>query len=162
MAQERVRWLPLCTLGGTMVVIDQAVKAWVLVHLNPVFPRPVIEGVLSLVLVKNTGIAFGLLGGTPAVWKTVLLLLLALVILALLLWFYVAEAGRSRMMQLAVALVAGGAVGNMIDRLRFGAVIDFIDVSWRYYHWPAFNVADAGISIGVALLLGLTVFGPRG
>jgi signal peptidase II len=162
MAAVCKRFLPLAFGAAAVVLIDQAVKFWVLKHLSPVYPRPVIEGFLSLVLVRNTGIAFGIFGASQAVWKTAVLVLLALLMLALLGWYYMVAARPARLSRMAVTLVAGGAVGNLIDRLRFGAVIDFIDLHCCSYHWPAFNVADAAISIGVVMLLLLTVVGQRG
>ena len=135
-----------------VLVLDQLTKAWALQALMPGRPVPVIDGFFSLTLVTNPGLAFGMLSTTPAGWRWVVALLsigaltvLAVVGLRML-------PGGGRLTPLALGLIFGGAVGNLIDRGRFGAVVDFLDFYWRGYHWPAFNVADSAISVGVALL----------
>ncbi|MBI3826247.1 MAG: signal peptidase II [Candidatus Rokubacteria bacterium] len=135
-----------------VVLLDQATKALALSRLLPGVPRDVVEGLIALTLVRNPGLAFGLLGGLPATWRWVvaLLSLAALLVLARVGVRTLAEGGWPA--RLAIGLVFGGAVGNLIDRARFGEVIDFIDVYVRQWHWPAFNVADSAITVGVALL----------
>lgn len=135
-----------------VLVLDQLTKAWALQALMPGRPVPVIDGFFSLTLVTNPGLAFGMLSTTPAGWRWVVALLsigaltvLAVVGLRML-------PGGGRLTPLALGLIFGGAVGNLIDRGRFGAVVDFLDFYWRSYHWPAFNAADSAITVGVALL----------
>ncbi|HXG16731.1 MAG TPA: signal peptidase II [Calidithermus sp.] len=136
-----------------MVAVDQATKAVVLARLVPGVPVPVIEGFLSLTLVMNPGLAFGLLAGMPAAWRWAVagLSVLALLALARVAVRLLDEGGRRQ--ALAVGLVFGGAVGNLIDRARFGAVVDFVDVYYGRFHWWAFNVADSAITVGVGLML---------
>jgi signal peptidase II len=143
---------PIVVIAGTIVVLDQITKAVVLEHLPPGVAIHLIDGVLSLTLVMNTGLAFGLLGGLPAAWRwlVALLSIVALVVLARVAMRVLADGGW--LARLSVALIFGGAVGNLIDRARFGAVVDFVDAHFRGYHWPAFNVADSAITIGVTLL----------
>jgi signal peptidase II len=143
---------PIVVIAGTIVVLDQITKAVALEHLAPGVPIHIIDGFASLTLVMNTGLAFGLLGGLPAAWRWVVALLsiVALVVLARVAIRVLAGGGWPA--RLSVALIFGGAVGNLIDRARFGAVVDFVDVHYRGYHWPAFNVADSAITIGVTLL----------
>lgn len=151
----------IVVIAGTIVALDQITKAVVLEHLPPGVAIHVIDGFLSLTLVMNAGLAFGLLGGLPAAWRWVVALLSigALVVLARVAMRVVADGGWAP--RLSVALIFGGAVGNLIDRARFGAVVDFVDVHARGYHWPAFNVADSAITIGVTLLaIHLTLGGP--
>jgi signal peptidase II len=138
-------------LAGAVVVLDQLAKVVALDRL-PAGVAVVVTGWLNLTLVMNPGLAFGLLGGVPATWRWIVaaLSILALVVLARVALRVLPAGGR--LGQLAVAFIFGGAVGNLIDRARFGAVIDFVDVHWRGYHWPAFNVADSAISVGVVLL----------
>src|SRR6266571_4822276 len=113
-------------LATTVVVLDQITKTAALAHLIPGHPLVLVDGWLSLTLVMNPGLAFGLLGTVlPAGGFTGVI---------------------------AIGLIFGGAVGNLIDRARFGAVVDFVDVHWRTWHWPAFNVADSAITVGVVLL----------
>ena len=136
--------LPLA-LGGFF--IDQATKWWVLNHvMNPPQVIPV-TGFFNLVLGFNTGVSFGLFGQAPA-W---LLMAFTLAIVAgLLVWIHRSD---SRLTASALGLVVGGALGNLLDRLRQGAVTDFLDLYWRDWHWPTFNVADIAITLGAVLIL---------
>ncbi|MBI2156860.1 MAG: signal peptidase II [Candidatus Rokubacteria bacterium] len=145
--------LPPILLGAAAVVaLDQVTKLIALDRLAPGVPVSLIDGLLALTLVMNPGLAFGLLGGLPAGarWLVAVLSIAALAVL-LRVAVRVLPAG-GWLDQAAIALIFGGAVGNLIDRGRFGAVVDFVDVSWRGWHWPAFNVADSAITVGVALL----------
>ena len=139
-------------LGGAVVALDQITKLIVLDRLPLGASVPVVDGLLSLTLVLNPGLAFGLLGGIPAGWRWVVaaLSLAALAVLARVALRVLPTGGWPG--RLAIGLIFGGAVGNLIDRARFGAVVDFVDVHWRGWHWPAFNVADSAITVGVALL----------
>jgi signal peptidase II len=142
----------IVVIAGAIVALDQITKAVVLEHLPPGVAIHLIDGFLSLTLVMNTGLAFGLLGGLPAAWRWLIALLsiTALVVLARVALRVLADGGW--LARLSVALIFGGAVGNLVDRARFGAVVDFVDVHVSGYHWPAFNVADSAITIGVTLL----------
>jgi signal peptidase II len=142
----------IVVIAGTIVVLDQITKAVVLEQLPPGVAISLIDGLLSLTLVMNTGLAFGLLGGLPAAWRwlVAMLSIVALVVLARVAIRVLADGGW--VAKLSVALIFGGAVGNLIDRARFGAVVDFVDLHFRGYHWPAFNVADSAITVGVTLL----------
>jgi signal peptidase II len=139
-------------LAGAIVVLDQITKALALDSLAPGLPLVVFDGWLSLTLVMNPGLAFGVLGSVPAAWRWVVatLSVVALLVLARVALRVLPTGGWPG--RLAIGLIFGGAVGNLIDRGRFGAVVDFVDVHWRGWHWPAFNVADSAISIGVVLL----------
>jgi len=135
-----------------VLVLDLVTKHLALERLPPGRPVPVIDGFFSLTLVMNPGLAFGMLAGTPAGWRWLVALLSigALAVLAVVGLRMLSTGGR--LTPLALGLIFGGAVGNLIDRARFGAVVDFLDFYWRGYHWPAFNVADASISVGVVVL----------
>jgi signal peptidase II len=139
-------------LAGAVVALDQITKVVALDRLPLGVPVPVIDGLLSLTLVLNPGLAFGLLGTVPPSWRWVVaaLSLVALAVLARVALRVLPAGGWPG--RLAIGLIFGGAVGNLIDRARFGAVVDFVDVYWREWHWPAFNVADSAITVGVALL----------
>jgi signal peptidase II len=140
------------TLGVGVVALDQLTKTVVLTHLMPGVHVDVVGHVLSLTLVMNPGLAFGLLGGVPLAWRWVVavLSLIALAVLARVALRILPEGGWPD--HVAIGFIFGGAVGNLIDRVRFGAVVDFVDAHAYGYHWPAFNVADSSITIGVALL----------
>jgi signal peptidase II len=135
-----------------VLVLDLLTKHLALDRLPPGRPVHVIDGFFSLTLVMNPGLAFGMLAGTPAGWRWLVASLSvgALTVLAIVGLRMLPTGGRFT--PLALGLIFGGAVGNLVDRARFGAVVDFLDFYWRGYHWPAFNVADASISVGVVLL----------
>jgi signal peptidase II len=139
-------------LAGAVVALDQATKAIALDHLVHGVPVPVVHHFIDLTLVMNPGLAFGLLSSVPAPWRWVVALLsiIALLVLARVALRVLPSSGWPG--HVAVGFIFGGAVGNLIDRARWGAVVDFIDVHWRGYHWPAFNVADSAITVGVAVL----------
>jgi signal peptidase II len=139
-------------LAGAIVALDQITKVVALGHLQLGVPVPIIDGLLSLTLVFNPGLAFGLLGTIPPAWRWVVaaLSVVALAVLVRVALRVLPTGGWPS--RLAIGLIFGGAVGNLIDRARFGAVVDFVDVYWREWHWPAFNVADSAITVGVALL----------
>jgi signal peptidase II len=139
-------------LATTVFVADQLTKVWALARLDPTHPVVVIPDLLHLALVMNPGVAFGIFAGVPPEWRWIVTLF-SLTALALLgsLAFRILPRGNLTS-RVAIGLVFGGAAGNLVDRWRHGAVVDFIDVFWRTYHWPAFNVADSAISIGVVLL----------
>jgi signal peptidase II len=142
----------VAALGGIVLILDQAVKWIALRGLGPGVPMNVIDGFFSLTLVMNPGLAFGMLGTVPRGWRWVVAVLsiVALAVLATLATRLLPEGGR--VAAVAIGMIFGGAAGNLIDRARFGAVVDFLDFYWRGWHWPAFNVADSAISVGVALL----------
>lgn len=155
------RFLPLSTLALAVGVAlaDQATKAWVLASLAHGERVPV-TGFFNLVLTYNRGVAFGLLA-SDYWWKPYLLVAIALVIVGgLLVWLRDQVALLPR---LATGLIVGGAIGNVIDRFTQPGVVDFLDFHLGGYHWPAFNIADCAIVVGVGLLLldGLFASGPK-
>lgn len=142
----------VAVLGTAVVVLDQLSKFVILDRLPPGTRIEIIEGLCALTLVMNPGLAFGLLGNLPLAWRWIVaaLSIIALIILARVALRVLPEGGFVDLA--AIGLIFGGAVGNLIDRGRFGAVVDFIDVYYRAWHWPAFNVADSAITVGVLLL----------
>ena len=135
-----------------VLVADQWTKWLVEMHLPDHASEPILSGLLNLTHVRNTGVAFGLFaaqGMTGGSWLLTLLGLAALTAVGVYFWF---TPSRDRLLLVALALVVGGAVGNLIDRVVAGAVTDFIDVYFGLHHWPAFNVADSAISVGIALM----------
>jgi signal peptidase II len=141
------RWF---ALSAALVVADQLVKWMVLQHFAPGEQRPV-TSFFNLVLVFNKGAAFSLFAQAPG-WQTPILTGFALVASVVVGWFIVRSPGKT-LFNLGLALILGGAIGNVIDRLRFGQVVDFLDFHAFGSHWPAFNVADSAISIGAAILI---------
>ncbi|HBT97589.1 MAG TPA: signal peptidase II [Desulfobulbaceae bacterium] len=135
-----------------VIAADQATKALIMLSFAPYESRPVIDGFFNLVYVTNTGAAFSFLAGSGAWghWFFVVVALLAVIGFTLGWWLWARD---KRLLTVAMALIVGGAVGNLIDRLRFGAVVDFLDVLLGSYHWPAFNVADSCICVGAFLYI---------
>ena len=145
--------VPEALLLGTIVVLDQVTKEILKRSLELHEYRPVVDGFLSLSHVRNRGAAFGLLADAGLPYQGPVLAvvsLLALGAIAAYAWRLPAEA---RIPRLALAFILGGAIGNLVDRVRFGYVVDFIHVYWNQHSWPDFNVADSAISTGVVLLL---------
>jgi signal peptidase II len=151
--RDSLPWLPVLCIAGAVVAADQATKAWVLRHLVDAPPVTVIPGFFSLTFSRNTGGVFGLLAGAPTAARRVFFVASTLVALGVIYHFLRRWGRESRLLVVALALVAGGAIGNLVDRLRFGSVVDFIDWYWRSYHWYTFNIADSAITTGAALLL---------
>jgi len=141
-----------------VLVLDQASKAVVSATLKMHEVRPLIHGLLNFTRVHNTGAAFGLLAGQASPLRTGFFLVVSLVAMGVVLWMLSRLPSGQKAELVALSLILGGALGNVFDRVRLGEVVDFIDVYYRGYHWPAFNVADSAISIGVILLLCRLVF----
>ena len=153
---ERSRIVRVLAIAVVVVILDQIVKQIALDRLSLGVPVDVVPGLIALTLVKNPGLAFGLLSGIPPGWRWLVGLLSLLALIVLLRVALRILPGGGWREQAAIGLIFGGAVGNLIDRMRFGAVVDFVDVYFRGWHWPAFNVADSAITVGVVMLaLGL-------
>lgn len=145
------RYRLLLIVVAIVLPLDQLTKIYIDSTMVLHQSRTVIEHFFNICYVLNTGAAFGMLANSP--FRVPLLAGVALFALAVILWLFKRLAVAQQLQRLGLALVFSGAIGNLIDRLRLGAVIDFIDVHWYQNHWPAFNVADSAITIGVGLLL---------
>ena len=138
-------------LATVVLVLDQASK-WVILTQVMAPPRVVeVTGFFNLVLTYNTGVSFGLFGGAAADWKSWALGGLALAVSAGLLYWLARQ--PERLLGLAVGLIVGGALGNALDRAHQPGVVDFLDFHLAGWHWPAFNLADSSIFLGVAILV---------
>lgn len=136
-----------------LVITDQVTKALVRGSLELHDSIPLIPDVLAFTRVHNTGAAFGMLNALDFPGKTVVLTLVATLALAGVAWYAASVPQTDRLARLGVACILGGAIGNLIDRARAGYVLDYVDFSWRGWHFWAFNVADAAITIGVVLMI---------
>jgi signal peptidase II len=139
-------------LSLAVLALDQASKAWIERHLTPHAVLPVIDGFLNLTHVRNTGVAFGLFAGPAAGAGSWLLSLLGLAALTVVATYFRRTHAGDRLLLAALALILGGAVGNLVDRLASGAVTDFVDCYVGSYHWHTFNVADSAITVGIGLM----------
>jgi signal peptidase II len=140
-------------IAGVIVALDQVTKALVDDFMTLHESRTIVEGLVRLTYVQNRGAAFGILSEAGLPYQSLMfsvVSLLALLAIALYAWRMPVQ---SRLPQTALAMVMGGAVGNLLDRARLGYVIDYVDMYWGPHHWPAFNVADSAITVGVTLLV---------
>ena len=155
-------------LAGLVMVLDQISKWWIMERVmrpegvaDTPFYTPIrisVTPFFDLVMAWNRGVSFGI-GNNAGEWNALILSALALVIVAVMVvWLKKAE---GVLLQLALGGIIGGALGNVIDRLRFGAVADFLDVHLAGYHWPAFNVADSAITVGAVILVFDSLFAGR-
>jgi len=145
---NRVRWF---ALAAAIVTADQLAKWAVLQHFAAGPRSEALAPFFNLVLVFNKGAAFSMLSQAQG-WQTPLLTAFALVAAAVV-SFLILKNAEKRVLCLALAGILGGALGNVIDRLRFGSVVDFLDFHAAGWHWPAFNVADSAITVGAVLLV---------
>lgn len=153
--------LPWLLLSLLVIGLDQASKWWALQALQPAgVPHPVIPGFLNWTLAFNPGAAFNFLASSAG-WQRWFFVGLAVVISAVLVVWLARTARRDWRTAAPVALIIGGAVGNLIDRLHASAVTDFIQVYYRQWSYPVFNVADSGITVGAVLLVAFGLFAGR-
>ncbi len=146
---RRITWIA----AGTVLLLDQASKAIFLGMLEPGRPVTLIPGFFALTLVTNTGGVFGILRDLDGPLRAILFGLLPVAAIALMIWYARSIDDARRSPLAAIGMILGGAAGNLVDRLRWGHVVDILDAYIGEYHWPAFNLADSAICVGVALLL---------
>jgi signal peptidase II len=147
------RRAPELWLSAVIVVADQVTKALVRAKLPLYDSVNVIPGMLDITHATNSGAAFGILNGVEFPYKATIMVLVALIALAAVGLYAISLPAEQRVARVGLALILGGACGNLIDRALAGHVLDFVDVYWRDYHFWAFNVADSAITVGVALML---------
>lgn len=141
-------------LAGVIVILDQATKILVRAKFPDLYGSvSIVPGLLNLTRVHNTGAAFGVMNAIDFPFKTVVLTLVAAAALAALAMYASTLNAEQWLSRLGLACIIGGAAGNLIDRLATGYVLDFVDVYWRGWHFWAFNVADAAITVGVSLMI---------
>lgn len=143
----------LALLAGSIMVADQLTKAVILKTMQLHESIPVVDGFFSITYIRNPGAAFGLFAQAADGIRTAFFLAVTILALIFLWRIFATLPPSARIGRWAVSMVAGGALGNMIDRLRFGEVVDFLDFYVGSTHWPAFNVADSSITVGVGLLI---------
>jgi signal peptidase II len=144
------RWL---WLSLALLVLDRATKFVIERYTTTSFHRPLLSDFVVLVHNQNQGIAFGLFSGASSGWLAPVLLAGSIAVMALLAWFLLSGRADGKLAQCGIALILGGAAGNVLDRILHGSVTDFIEVGLGSYRWPAFNVADSAITVGAALVI---------
>lgn len=143
------------------IAFDQLTKAWIVESLRLYESVVIVPGFFNMVYVTNSGAAFSLLANVESPWRHYFFLGIGALAMVGLTIAYLKMRKVNRYYSVAFALIAGGAAGNLIDRVRFGAVVDFLDLYVGRYHWPAFNVADSAICVGAGLFLILNIIEVR-
>jgi signal peptidase II len=154
------RFFPSVVTALAVFAVDQVTKSIVVARLGFHDYVPIVDGLLNIVHARNPGAAFSFLADAPGWFRGPFFVLLTLVAMVIVVGVIRRLPPEDRLLRFALGAVLGGALGNLCDRLRYGEVIDFIDVYWRSYHWPAFNVADSSISIAVMAVVLQTLLGP--
>ena len=148
---KRKYWVLLVFCIGVLL-LDQWTKSLVVQKL-PLYQRvEVIQGFFNLTHVRNTGGAFGIFGGEKGGLGSILFVVVSLVAIGAIIFLFLRVKENEKTLGLSFSLILSGAAGNLIDRLRYGEVVDFLDFHLSTYHWPAFNVADSAICIGIGLM----------
>jgi signal peptidase II len=149
MQKKNVIFLSTVTV---LIILDQATKY--IIHAGMALHEsiPVIPGFFSITYVRNPGAAFGFLAGASPTFRYVFFIAVTIVAIGLILHYLRTYAAGDRLLTISLGMILSGAIGNLIDRIRFGEVIDFLDVYLGATHWPAFNVADSAISVGAFIL----------
>ena len=146
------RWILFAAIAIGVVVLDQLAKSWIVANLDIGESVALVGDLVRIIHWRNSGILFGMLPQSAGAFAIVSLIVLGVIV------FYHAKAGRGLVVTIALGLLLGGAIGNLIDRLQYGSVIDFVDMgigSWRFY---TYNLADAAISTAIVLLIAMAVF----
>jgi signal peptidase II len=150
---KRLAWGWMLSAALMVVAMDQLTKALVMSFIEKGQVVAVLPGLFNLTLHFNRGAAFGMLANLADGARQAALVVTTVVALACVVYLLIKDYLGDRLGQVALALIVGGALGNIVDRLQFGEVVDFLDFYYTQYHWPAFNLADSMICIGVAVLL---------
>jgi signal peptidase II len=145
---RRLGWI-----AGAVVVLDQITKWIILKQLALYQTIVVVPGFFNITHVQNPGGAFGFLAQQGPLVRAVVFLAMSFLAVCLVFWFYIQTPATHRFLAVGFALIFGGAIGNLIDRVRFGRVVDFLDFYVGTWHWPAFNVADSAITIGITIFI---------
>lgn len=152
------KYLLLTAVAGGVTIVDQLSKYAVQHMLTLHTPIEIIPGFFNVTYIFNPGAAFGLFGTISETARMILLIGISLIAFAILFYMYIKIRERDNIILIPIAMIIGGAVGNLIDRVRFQMVVDFLDFYWGRFHWPAFNIADSAITIGTIILVAAILF----
>ena len=158
MAALENKYVKLVLIAGVVIILDQITKAIILNTMPLHDSIPVIDGFFNITHIHNRGGAFGIFAGASSGVRTILFLVISTFAAFFVLYFYSTLPKSHKFLAFGFALIFGGAVGNLIDRIRFGEVVDFLDFYIGNSHYPAFNVADSAITIGITILFFHIVF----
>ena len=141
----------LLIIAPLLLVLDQLSKLYIDRNFLLGESVTVFKNFFHITYIRNKGAAFGILSGSP--WRVPFFVTIGVIACVALLWYLYSTRAEQKLLQTALVMVFAGAIGNIIDRVRLSEVIDFIDVHWYQYHWPAFNIADSAITVGVGLMI---------
>jgi len=147
------KYMRLAGVAGLIVIVDQITKALIVKSMPLYHSVPVIPGFFNITHIQNPGGAFGFLANQSSSLRTIVFLVISSLAVGLIFWFYKNTPKTHPWLANAFAMIFGGAIGNLIDRIRFRKVVDFLDIYLGDLHWPAFNIADSAISIGIAIFI---------
>lgn len=153
MAWFRIKLIFLTLIGGGTIILDQITKLLIQKAIRLNESVIVIQDFFSLTYIRNPGAAFGFFAEQSAGFRSIFFLIISVVALSILFYFFTQTSKEDTSSLVAISLLFGGAIGNLIDRMRLGEVVDFLDFYIGRFHWPAFNVADSAITIGISLLM---------
>lgn len=145
--------LLLLFVAVVIVALDQVTKSAIASRFAFHEIYPVIDGFFNLVYVMNPGAAFGFLAKTSESFRSFFFIGVTILVMGLIVYYIVKSESGNMIYDISLTLIFSGAVGNLIDRIRFGAVVDFLDFHIHVWHWPAFNVADSAITVGAVLMI---------
>lgn len=148
----RNRYFYLFLASNVLIILDQYTKMWVTTNIPQGHFLMVIDNWFALTHIRNPGVAFGLFAEGPSVFKTYLFVGFSIIAIIAILVVFHRTPRDNKTVLIALVLIFSGAIGNLIDRILYHEVIDFLDIFYNHYHWPAFNVADSCITFGVALM----------
>jgi signal peptidase II len=152
-ASRSIAWRWLILIIAAVLATDQATKHVIEKYTSAEYLHVVIPGILNLIHTHNPGVAFSLFADSHSPAVRFMLLAFSIAVIIFLFWLLAAERAGGRMGQIGMAMILGGAVGNVLDRLTQRGVTDFIDLHIQSHHWPTFNIADSAIVVGAALVL---------
>ncbi len=152
------KYIKLVVIAGVIIFLDQLTKGLILRYLPFNRTIPVVDGFFNITHIHNPGGAFGIMANLSPMLRNFIFLFISSLAVGLIFYFYKKTPARYSWLAAGLALILGGAIGNLIDRVRFGIVIDFLDFYFGNLHWPAFNVADSAISAGIGIFLYHLVF----
>jgi len=149
----RDKYIKLVSVAGLVVIIDQITKAAILYKLPLYHSVSVIPGFFNFTHVHNTGGAFGFMANQSPSLRVILFVFVSLLAIGLIFFLYINTPRTHPFLAMGLAMIFGGAIGNLIDRIRLGEVVDFLDFYIGNLHWPAFNIADSAVSVGIAIFI---------
>lgn len=141
----------LLIVAPLLLIVDQLSKLYIDRNFFLGESVSVFTNFFHITYIRNKGAAFGILSGSP--WRVPFFVTIAIVAAGAILWYLYTTRPDQKLLQISLVMIFSGAIGNVIDRVRLAEVIDFIDVHWYQHHWPAFNIADSAITVGVGLMI---------